>query len=46
MDNQEIFELELTRGERDEVLRTTARFLVKAMGSLYLPFIATGKTRG
>ena len=34
------------RGERDEVLRMTARFLVRATGSLYLPFFATGKTRG
>lgn len=34
------------QGERNEVLRMTARFLLRAIGLLYLPFIATGKTRG
>lgn len=33
------------RGER-WVLRMAARFLVRATGSLYFPFIATGKIRG
>lgn len=34
------------RSERDEVLRITARFLVKATGSAEFLFMETGETRG